>query len=315
MLRVCPCRKFVLTSLLAVMLIAAPGSSATSYVDLTDADLAAAAEAVALVRVVEQTPAPAGGLPATRYLVEVEEVVQGNVPGSRVEIHLPGGVSADGTHAWKVFGAPSFADGERALLFLASRQDGSYDVVELMLGAFHEVVRGGERLLLRDLSEAHRVEGDGEHQVGESSANAGVGESNAGSGVGDVDANTGAAALRSEPVRRLEEFSRWLSDRAAGVERPADYFSDLTAADLVGEVGLEHEAGLDREVGLDRVTGAYALINDGGQCDASRLPIRWFSFPVVWRMNASGQSGMAGSPGGVAEFQRALSVWNDDAGS
>ena len=293
MLRACPSRCTALLLIAAAAFAVAPGSSATTFVDLEDAELAAAAEAVALVRVVGTVPAPADGLPATRYLVEVEEVVQGELPGGRVEIHLPGGVSADGTYAWKVYGAPAFADGDRALLFLAARRDGSYDVVELMLGAFREVVDGGERLLVRELSQAHRIDGE---------------ETGAGEGHGVGDSHAGGA-LRREPARRLEAFVRWLADRAGGVERPADYLSERSAAELLA--GAASAAG----GGLDRATGAYALLGDGGQCGGAGLPIRWFDFPVAWRMNQSGQPGMPGSPRGGAEFQRALAVWNDDPSS
>ncbi|HEX2165129.1 MAG TPA: hypothetical protein VHM02_14390, partial [Thermoanaerobaculia bacterium] len=136
----------------------APAALATSYVPVADADLAAKAEAIAVVRVIERlAPSPAGEEPSTRYRAAVEEAVSGRLDGEIV-VRVPGGTSADGT-GWDVAAAPRFGDGERALLFLVERGDGSWGIADLMLGAFHEVVRDGERLAVRDLADATRVGG------------------------------------------------------------------------------------------------------------------------------------------------------------
>jgi hypothetical protein len=79
--------------------------------------------------------------------VAVEEAIKGD-PGFLVQVHVPGGV----------LGAPSFADGERVLLFLYRRADGSFAVNDLQLGAFHFV----EELLLRDESELVGWDPDGQ---------------------------------------------------------------------------------------------------------------------------------------------------------
>jgi Dual-action HEIGH metallo-peptidase len=82
--------------------------------------------------------------------VAVEEAIKGG-PGFLVQVHVPDGV----------LGAPSFADGERVLVFLYRRGDGSFAVNDLQLGAFHFV----EGLLLRD--EAELVGWDPDGQVHE----------------------------------------------------------------------------------------------------------------------------------------------------
>src|SRR5207253_6366328 len=72
-----------------------------------------------------------------------------------VQVHVPGGVLGD--EATLLPGAPSFADGERVLLFLYRRGDGSFALNDLQLGAFHFV----KELLLRDESELVGWDPDG----------------------------------------------------------------------------------------------------------------------------------------------------------
>ncbi|HEX3582295.1 MAG TPA: M57 family metalloprotease [Thermoanaerobaculia bacterium] len=96
---------------------------------------------------------PASGL-ETVTDVALEEAIKGN-PGSLVQIHVPGGVM--GEEGSLLPGAPSFVDGERVLLFLYQRGDGSFAVNDLQLGAFHFV----EGLFVRDESELVGWDPDG----------------------------------------------------------------------------------------------------------------------------------------------------------
>ena len=91
--------------------------------------------------------------------VALEEAIKGN-PGFFVQLHVPGGVLGEDVSLLP--GAPSFTDGERVLLFLYRRGDGSFAVNDLQLGAFH-FVQGvsGERLFLRDESELVGWDPDG----------------------------------------------------------------------------------------------------------------------------------------------------------
>lgn len=233
----------------------AAAASATSYVMVADGDLAAGADAIALVRVQQVEPSPAPGLPSTDALVEIERLVQGSVPGSSIVVRIPGG-TRDRTQ-WKIWGAPTFKRGDRALLFLVAQDDGTYHVRHLMLGAFHTVARSGKSLALRDLSGATEVPMPGRAES--------------------------AAAWRRP--RDLDRFVAWLSDRAAGKAREADYFV----------------ATSERE-------GDFTFLEDEG------LKVRWFEFDqgqsVSWRSESSGQPGLAG--GGVGEFQTSLANWNAD---
>jgi hypothetical protein len=184
-------------SFLAFVLLALPcllprPAAATSYQMMSDQALADQARAIAAVRVVSSAPAILGsGEPATDYQVDVERVVKGSLPGSTIVVRVPGGVRADGV-GLKIWGAPKFQAAERALLFLSPAQDGTYRLLHLMLGAFHERTAGSRGLALRDLSEASQVVPEGQ-----------------------------TAAV--EQVRDFARFSDWLADRAAGVERARDY--------------------------------------------------------------------------------------------
>lgn len=233
----------------------ASAASATSYVMASDTDLAAGSDAIALVRVQQVEPSPAPGLPSTDALVEIERLVQGSVPGSSIVVRLPGGTRE--RTLFKIWGAPTFKRGDRALLFLVAQDDGTYHVRHLMLGAFHAVSRAGRSLALRDLSGATEL---------------------------PMPGRTESSAAWRLP-RDLDRFVAWLSDRAAGKTRAADYF--VAPADLQGD---------------------FTFLEDEG------LVVRWFEFDlgqsVSWRSQSSGQPGLAG--GGAGEFQTGLATWNAD---
>lgn len=216
-----------LGALTAVLALGTAPIRATSYVMVSDADLADQAGVIAQVEITAVGPGPAGEVPATDYLAEISEVVKGDVPGSTIVVRVPGGERADGL-SLKVWGAPEFAVGERALLFLEAGADGVYRPLHLMLGAFHEAA-GGE-LAVRNLAGAERIQK-----------------------VGDDDSS-------EESPRDLSMFTAWLADRAAGDDRAPDYqvdaqdalslkYSLLTPADGVpvrwfgGATWRVHQAG------------------------------------------------------------------------
>jgi hypothetical protein len=174
----------------SILLLAAATASATTYVPVSDENLARQAAVVARVRVVQVDPGPANRAPATDYLVEVDELVQGYLSGSTVVVRVPGGVRADGL-GFKIWGAPEFQPGDEALLFLDPGADGTYGILHLMLGAFYARRAGEVKAAVQDLSEAHNLNGDS----------------------GDESS-----------VRDLDRFVNWLTDRAAGIERNQDYW-------------------------------------------------------------------------------------------
>jgi len=194
--------------LLTCMLLAASTAAhATSYVPVEDSRLMDRAAVVAMVTVTGIEPGPAQEMPSTDYLVNVQQVIDGDLPGSDVVVRVPGGVRADGV-GLKIWGAPELAVDEEVLLFLVPNRDGSFQIVDLMLGAFHVRQDRGTRLALRDLSEAHRIDLNGNHP--------------------------------EEPTRDLDRFVEWLGDRALGIDREADYAVAVPSGPsrLTGEANL-----------------------------------------------------------------------------
>jgi hypothetical protein len=175
------------------ILTPAPGQ-ATSYVPVADEALVDQAHLVAVVRIRSAASAADGG-PATLYTAAVEQVLKGRLPGrdGEVTVRVPGGLGPGGL-ALRIWAAPRFAQGERALLFLAPHGDGTYRILHLMLGAFHEVAASGRRLAVRDLSEAREVR------------------------------LPGSEAKAGERLRDFGRFVRWVAARARGEKRQADYF-------------------------------------------------------------------------------------------
>ncbi|HEY8020638.1 MAG TPA: hypothetical protein VIH93_06040 [Thermoanaerobaculia bacterium] len=209
---------------LALVAAAAP-AAATSYVMVSDADLTDQAAVIAEGRIASVAPSPAGGSPSTDYLLDIDRLVKGYTAGSSIVVRVLGGTPDGGGMGLTVFGAPSFQEGDRALLFLTPRRDGSYDVLHFLLGAFHEAEVAGRRIALRDL--------------------AGADEVTAAPG-GEI-----VAAPGSDRPRDLERFVAWLADRAHGSRsgrRAADYFAQVPDGELEnlrGRFTLFTSHGLD----------------------------------------------------------------------
>lgn len=204
---------------LAVTLLALP-AAATSYVMVSDENLVGGASAVVQARVLSVDAAPGAGMPSTDYLIEVDRVLAGDVAGRNLVVRVPGGVRPDGM-ALKLYGMPEFLPGETVLLFLKPGQQGTYRLYQLMLGAFHEVVVDGERLLARNLSGAREL---------------------------SLPGRAPGAAERFHRPRRADAFRRWISERARGGEPRAEYFADLSAQG-VGSVTGEYRLFDDDRTG------------------------------------------------------------------
>jgi hypothetical protein len=241
------------TLLFSILLLAAaavPPASATTYLPIQDSSLADQAMVIAEGTVISAGPA-AAGRPVTEYRLRVEKQVKGDVPGGVAVVRVAGGKAANGLKL-KIWGAPELRIGERALMFLVPNADGSYGALHLALGTFHELRSGTSRLAIRDLSELYQVDADG----------------------------------APEPVRDLGRFTRWLADRAAGIDRDADYV-----------------------VAGQRMNQAWAAFTYLGG-----IKQRWLEFDrketVFWGAQAAGQPML--DDGGFAEFQAGLNAWTND---
>jgi len=191
---------------LVVLAAAAAPAAATSYVMVSDADLADQAAVIVEGTVVSIVPSPAGAVPSTDYALAVDGLLKGRTAGPAIVVRVPGGARDDGVVA-KVWGAPAFNAGDRALLFLAPHADGSYGILHLLLGAFHLAEVDGETIAARDLAEAD-----------------------------EVRASTLGVSHTASPdpagPRDRERFAAWLADRSRGALRPPDYFAAAASGAL-----------------------------------------------------------------------------------
>jgi len=164
---------------------------ATSYVPMPDEVLVDSAPLIAVVEVLD-TETGADGRPVTDFSVRVVHALKGLFPPGRFIVRVPGGVGADGRRL-RIEGAPSLRPGERALLFLNPRPDGTFGIYQLFLGAFHESPTGaGRRLALRRLDGARAVTRPG-------------------------------PVSPAEPVRDFDLFVSWIAARAGGIRSPRLY--------------------------------------------------------------------------------------------
>ena len=136
---------FPLLALPLLLLLAAP-ALATTYVPMSDGELADEATVIAEVRIDAVHAAP--WEPPGHLLPGFDSPPAEREPGRRARSSSAclAGSARDGL-GLEVSGAPSSGEGDRALLFLTERADGTYAVLDLLLGAFHEVeLRGGGSL-------------------------------------------------------------------------------------------------------------------------------------------------------------------------
>lgn len=198
--------RFIALSTVVLTLCAVPPATATSYVMMPDRALVDQASLVVQGHVLSREDSPAAGAPATDYLVETDRVLAGDLPGSTLLVRVPGGTQPDGTRL-HVFGAPEFQPGQEVVLFLVPGSDGAFRVAHLMMGAFHVVDHGTERVVLRNFAETREVPHP--HAA-----------------LDDAEAD------RLRGPRKLEEFAAWVTDRDQGRVREADYFLDVTPEEL-----------------------------------------------------------------------------------
>ncbi|MEM7048297.1 MAG: fibronectin type III domain-containing protein [Acidobacteriota bacterium] len=192
--KIFPSVLFVLLCLATVPL------SATTFVMVSDENLADGSPVVVEARVMAKENAPTSGRPSTDYQVEVEAVVKGNVPGSSLIVRTPGGVRPDGI-GLKLWGIPEFRVGERVVLFLSPAPDGTFRIAHHLLGAFREVDWQGRKILARNLAGTHELALEG------------------------IDAP-------ARGPRDRAAFLNWIRERSTGAKPAASYFLEISDDDV-----------------------------------------------------------------------------------
>src|SRR5581483_854735 len=124
-----------------------------------DTPLLDQADTVVLAEVNAVAAAPGHELDATRYTLNVEQVLKGGVATPAIGVLVPGALDPTRDGALTIPGVPCIEAGERVMAFLDRRDDGDYVLVQLSLGAFHvrKTVSGAD-VLVRDLEPADLLE-------------------------------------------------------------------------------------------------------------------------------------------------------------
>lgn len=139
-------------SVLLAILTASPMLAATFFVP-ADRDMVRQADAIVVGSVFETHSqyAATGGIETVTRL-SIEEVIKGEMPGSQVDVHEPGGwVGNAGTI---IPGIPRFTNGQRVVLLLLRTPQETWAVLNLVLGKFTFVTDTvGRHLLVRDEGE------------------------------------------------------------------------------------------------------------------------------------------------------------------
>ncbi|HVS13074.1 MAG TPA: Calx-beta domain-containing protein [Thermoanaerobaculia bacterium] len=188
---------------LVVSLIACAGAPARGilFAPIDDLELALGAELVVDAVVGSELPASEDRW-VTEYELEVLRVLVGAHDASRLVIASPGRLLDDGS-GLDVPGAPRFAAGERAILFLGPADaEGRRPIHHLLLGAFHRVETPEGAFAVRDLAGGTEI-GDG----------------------GVRSPNAAGTTSASEAIREYEGFTTWLAELGAGRVRAGDYLS------------------------------------------------------------------------------------------
>jgi hypothetical protein len=186
--------------LMVLACLGAVPARATSYVMVSDEALVDASPLAVVGRIVSVDKAAVqhgGAAVATEYRVAVEEQLKGQAPAKTLSVRVPGGLAANGL-GLKIYGAPTFRKGERALLFLQPDRQGGYRLVHFLLGAFHEVPAGARSLAVRNLQEASemRVTASGLEEV---------------------------RPAGRDTLRDFAAFTQWVKERAQGVPARTAY--------------------------------------------------------------------------------------------
>ena len=168
---------------LVALCLLLPGAAARgmTYLPVTDASLVARSPIAIVGKVVTREPL---GEAYTAYRIQVERVLKGSVNTQDISVAVPG------SDTYFVSGTPHFIDGDRVILFLVSRPDGTFRIVEAMLGAFRQVRLSGslETRAQRDLA-----------------------------------GSTSLGGPQAEPGRDFETFADWIKSRADGGQAPQTY--------------------------------------------------------------------------------------------
>ena len=153
------------------MLFASSSAFAASYIVTSDRETVRRADVIVIASALLSYPQEAdNGSIETVTVISIEEVLKGTVSTPTIEVHEPGGRL--GKRVKLVFGAPTFREGERLLLFLKNIGPDQWATSDFALGKFSfDSDDAGGKLLVRQESDIHGWDVDmKEHHEGRRSA-------------------------------------------------------------------------------------------------------------------------------------------------
>ncbi|MGA7614452.1 MAG: PKD domain-containing protein [Thermoanaerobaculia bacterium] len=122
--------------------------SATTIVVPTDDQLIRKSPVILIGRVLHSEAVVRDGAIRTETLLAVEDVLKGSIDLPQITISETGGIVGDRINI--VFGSPVYRIGERALVFLWPRPDGTFQTRDLFIGKFTErFTEDGHRIWFR----------------------------------------------------------------------------------------------------------------------------------------------------------------------
>lgn len=256
------------------------GLHAATYVVPTDDAMIARADAIVIARALHShvQESPERGI-ETVTVFAVEEVVKGDTTlGNGMSVRAPGGILATNheTIVKVVPGAPHFADGDRALLFVRKVGAGAYATADLALGSFNFATDHlGHAVLVRAGSEIIGWDLDGSNH--------------------------------REPRRDAERFLRFVRDVVNGKMAVHDY--------TIHEEPLASESRSITQLRLPVAQSAYTVTQYtfavGSENNAG---YRWTTFPAPVNWNR-GNAETHAANGGSDAINIAFGVWNGDVSS
>ena len=262
--------------ILLALVIVAPAALATTFIVPTDEEMVARADAIVIAHAEGHWVDTSRNL-ETVYELRVERTLKGNFRAEDlVRLVSPGGELAD--RGVYVAGAPRFANGERALLFL-TLDHGRWSTTDLTLGKFKFATStAGERVLVRDLE--------------------------------DVVGWDRSGATHVERVRKEAGFVHFLEERVAGRRPAADYFVSSSSITLKG---VQEESTIVLQPNAPAFPPFTYTDNVFYQATGTYIGTRWENISAGVTFYKRTETDIPGAAdGGASVIQNGLAAWNNE---